>query len=351
MKPGKLTGYDPAKLNQYLASILSPVPEWQKLELELAGKTIGIIYVPRARERPLVVTKDDGDLREGDILYRYPGETRRIKHAELVGIIQERAEEVQRYWADVLGRINRAGVQNVAIFDTASGEVSGRTGSFLIDEALLPQVKFITEGHFTEKEGAPALRLIGYVEPVGPAGAKGAVVIKHGLITDADHFSDFASRAVVPEPALYVQRSAYSNRKWLPIYYYLRLAGLTIEDGIKILNEQKDARPHHLEQLIERLEKRHTPRGAAKPPSTEPERGRILDETIAAPVDENECVRLVKAVRALKAGELNPDFLLPLLGHCLETFPATQQAVQYALCHLDVIWQLQVEAAKAGTHD
>ncbi len=63
-----------------------------------------------------------------------------------------------------LSQIARIGVQETGIFDLRTGQITGVTGSFLIDESLLNQLSFIKEGEFSEIRGKPALKLIGNVE-------------------------------------------------------------------------------------------------------------------------------------------------------------------------------------------
>ena len=66
-----------------------------------------------------------------------------------------------------LRRIREAGVDNVAILNLRSGEVSGASGNFYVSEELLPKLQFIREGHFVESNGAPALRLLGDIRATG----------------------------------------------------------------------------------------------------------------------------------------------------------------------------------------
>ena len=64
-----------------------------------------------------------------------------------------------------LANIMRFGIENAAVMDLATGEIDGKAGSFLIDEALLPQISFVKDGDFVERSGAPTLKLIGEVAP------------------------------------------------------------------------------------------------------------------------------------------------------------------------------------------
>jgi len=350
IKPGRLKDYDPAKLNQFLSSVLTPTPTWQKGEIEVAGKTVGVIFVPQADERPLICTKDDGtDLREGDIYFRYPGENRRIKYAELSSIINEKKREVGREWGALLRRVDRAGIENVALLDLNSGVVAGRSGRFLIDEALIPKLQFVSRGHFTEDEGAPALRLLGDVEAFQGANIDvAAEVVDHVHVSDDALIEAFVTNTLVGQPRLFIAHLAYTAKKWLPVYAFVRAAGLTDAQAAEIVKEQKGAKPKMVERQAQRLIDREIPAGAAKPSSAEPVRSMILGGTLGPPATEDECRAFTKAVRTLAPGDVQPLYLLPLLLHCWQTFKAEAvlTQTQYAIAHVDVIWHSQ--EANAG---
>ena len=55
----------------------------------------------------------------------------------------------------------RLGPHNAMIADFTEGTLVDGTRSFSIGKELIDQIKFIREGEFAEKEGAPALRLVG----------------------------------------------------------------------------------------------------------------------------------------------------------------------------------------------
>lgn len=343
IKPGKLSSYDPAKLNQYLSSVFAPVPLWHKGEFTLAGKTVGAIYVPQAEERPLICLKDDGDdLREGDIYYRYPGENRRIRPAELTTIIRGRMKEGERRWGSVLQSVERAGVENVAILNTRSGEVAGPAGRFLIDETLIPQLKFITEGKFSESEGAPTLKLLGDLQPIH-AMEVAAEIVDHVHVNDDALIDAFVGGSLTANPRLFMVHTVYSAKVWLPVFYFVRQAGLTDLEAAAILQEQPGAKAYMVERQAKRLSDWATPAGAAKPAKAEPQRSAILDGTLAPPVTEEECKAFAKAVRTLGVNEVDPTFLLPLLKTCWEGFKGTSLSpqIQYAVAHVDAVWHAQ----------
>lgn len=345
IKQGRLKDYDPAKLNQYLSSSLTPTPTWQKGEIEIAGKTVGVFFLPQATERPLICTRDDGDdLREGDIYFRYPGENRRIKYAELAAIIHEKRREAGREWGKVLRRIDRTGIENVALLDLNSGMVEGRSGRFLIDEGLIPKLQFVSRGHFTEDDGAPALRLLGDVEPFRGANIEvAAEVVDHAHVSDDALIEAFVTDAIVAQPRLFIAHLAYTAKKWLPVFSFIRAAGLTDAEASDLLKEQKGAKPKAVERQAQRLLDRAVPAGAAKATSAEPTRGLILQRQLPPPATQDECSAFTKAVRTLTAGEVEAEYLLPLLAHCWTEFnmAAVVTQTQYAIAHVDVILHQQ----------
>ncbi len=348
---GKLNNHDPARLNQYLSEHFAPVPIWEKTEINLAGKTVGLIYVRPGLHKPIICTKDAGSiLRESDIYYRYPGQTRRIKYAELVQILSERSRQTERQWADVLNRVEKAGVDNVAILDTAKGEVSGPTGRFLIDEKLVPKLKFVAEGHFSETEGAPTLKLIGDVQPLSAGDITPTKIVVHKIhLKDIDLLEDFVNLSKVADATHYIQHLAHSAKLWLPIFYYARQAGLNKHELVELIKKEEASTHRDLAKLLARIRNDATPRGACKPRSAEPERSAIISKRIQSPSTDGACHTFLKAVRTLTMQDLDPSYVLPILKHCFDQFRDTKRLgeIQYALAHVDVVWHLQV----SGTHE
>ncbi|EME67981.1 putative transcriptional regulator [Paramagnetospirillum caucaseum] len=351
---GKLTGYDPAKLNQHLSAHFSPVPVCEKTEMVISGKTVGIIYVRPAAHKPIICIRDERDvLREADIYYRYPGETRRIKYAELVGILDERSRGTEHQWADVLRRVEAAGVENVAILDTITGEVSGHSGKFLIDEKLIPKLKFVAEGHFSEREGAPALRLVGDLETISVTGVHDAkVIVRKERLTDGDLLREFVDQATVENPRLYAGHLAHSAKLWLPIYFFMRQARIDEAGAIKLLSEGPNSKRSHLGAVIRRVRDRSRPSMSRQitAAAAEPERSKLIDMTLGLPETTEQCERLIKAAMTLQPGEIHPDHLLPLLGHCLDRFhEGFGTPLTYAIAYIDIVWHEQLVGATVAS--
>jgi hypothetical protein len=143
---------------------LSPTPSITvKGTIEFDGKVVGFIRVEKHQDRPVIVYRDGDGLSEGEILFRYPGQSARIKFGDLRSMLDERDRRAQIALANAAGRVAEVGTANTLIVDTEKNvmDVNGR--SILIDEALAKSIKFIKEGEFDSKTGAPALRLVGEV--------------------------------------------------------------------------------------------------------------------------------------------------------------------------------------------
>lgn len=184
---------DPAKVTSFLNAHCSPELQWDMGTIEFGGVRLGYLYTHSHFRKPVIVTTTSGkELKEGEIYYRYRGQTTTIRFAELRTLIDALLDQERRGWLQHLSTISKAGAMNVAVLDTLQGKLFGAGAPFLIDEALLRQIKFIREGHFTESTGAPALRLVGEVRTV--SGVTTAKVVQRGIHYD-DLLTAFLAKA------------------------------------------------------------------------------------------------------------------------------------------------------------
>lgn len=166
LKNDKFQTEDPKNLNSILLSSFSSDIEWEQNTFEAFGVTFGVISVSPATAKPIVCTRNHhkAKLREGAIYFRYRGETKEIRHAELQALLQAEREKEKRLWMSHIQSIASIGPQAVQIIDAQKGEMDVGGKKVLIDSDLVSKLKVIKEGHFDEKEGAPALRVIGEIE-------------------------------------------------------------------------------------------------------------------------------------------------------------------------------------------
>ena len=247
---------DPEKISRNFNDYFAPEIEWIIQEFELEGKVFGLLYIHEAKDKPVICTKNSGkELKEGDIYYRYRGRSERIKYPELRAILEAKRETEQHLWMKHLENIAKIGVREAGIFDIHSGSVTGSSGSFLIDESLLSQLAFIKEGEFSEVKGKPALKLVGHAEPLAGtiSGAAKKQIVKIKGIRTADIILSFLNQENVSEPDEYIKQICFESTAFLPVYYFIKKSGMTLDKTIEML-ESVASRSTTRRKLIERLE-------------------------------------------------------------------------------------------------
>ncbi|WP_210248915.1 MULTISPECIES: helix-turn-helix domain-containing protein [unclassified Bradyrhizobium] len=300
---------DPAEINRSLAGSLDPVPRTTTATLLLSGKTIGIMHVERHDGAPVIALKNIGtEVREGTVYYRYVGETRAIKPGELRKIISDREQRAVAAFSHQMARI-AAGTDATLNLDT--GEVSGKSGNLVIDKSLLSNIQFIREGEFSELKGAPALRLIGDVEPLDATERKRANIIRDNVTADAV-IRNFLRDEKVSDPTQYVHFQAHSQRKWLPAWYYVKQTKQPVGEIIDDLRKQVATYPANRDALVQRLLRKST---AHKEPTGKPARilSGLLSGNVRAPTDIESDALFATALQGLPTGYRRARDLKPLL--------------------------------------
>lgn len=159
---------DPERVTGHLLDHFTGHIHWEQDVFEQEGLFFGYFYVAEASDKPIICKKDEGEsLRDADIYYRYGGRTQRIRHSELEAIINHRIERQNSQWVDLVTKIGRSGPANAAILDLDKGMIEKNDAQILVvGDDLVKSVKWIKEGEFEEKEGAPTLKLVGEVTAV-----------------------------------------------------------------------------------------------------------------------------------------------------------------------------------------
>ena len=169
---------DPETITCFLLADFTGHIIWEHDVIEIDGKYYGYFYVEAAKEKPIICKKDEGGkekiLKESAIYYRYNGRTQVIRYSELESIINNRIKEQNRQWVKQLNRLGKAGAANAAILDMDKNTLATEAKVLVVDEQLVERIKFIKEGEFEEKTGAPTLKLVGDVTPVSKV-----VEVKH----------------------------------------------------------------------------------------------------------------------------------------------------------------------------
>lgn len=218
---------DPKDIFRHIKAVFDPTPRVRFGHGSIDGKSFGLIYVDPQQSKPVIARQGEGsgDIREGDIFFRYPGSSERIKYSDLRAIMDERDAQARSKILPMVERLLAIGPEKALIADLNSGVLTDGANGLVIDTALVEQLTFIKEGEFSEVEGAMTLRLLGDIKPIS---ADGATVYKNGIITKADLIRDFLREQTPYDPKEYLRFLVEGTQagEWLPLNYFARRAGL-----------------------------------------------------------------------------------------------------------------------------
>lgn len=253
----RFTATDQNKFSQTIRSVLEPTPRFRVTSLVLDGATVGVIHVEPHSAKPVIVSKNEGEVAEGAIYYRYPGETRAICYPDLRAILDERDRHSREAIMPMVQRLLELGPKDALVANLADGKLEGGERPILIDQQLVDRIRFIREGEFDEREGAETLRLIGDVGEVDLSAVAHTKTIRTE-VTEEAIIRNFVGRVAVDEPLAYVRQASHENSFLLPIFYYLHLAGQTRAGAIASLKAHKDAKPKTRNEIVKRLQGKRT---------------------------------------------------------------------------------------------
>jgi hypothetical protein len=320
---------------------------------DFKDKTFGLIFTSESKNKPVMAKKNSGEIKEAEIYYRYRGRSEKIKYSELIAILEARRKQEQLLWMNLLEKIAKIGVQDAGVFDTNTGEVSGTSGSFIIDESLLDKMRFIKEGDFEKGNGLPALKLIGHLQTVG----KGTILPVKKIYTErtkgirsSDIITDFLNRRIVDNPMEYIIQICWESSYNLPVYYYIVQSKKTLNEIIYKLEEVQTRSPAYA-GLLERLNSSRE--YSIKIPNSEnraPKQKKIYRQMIInkkvnlVSISKNarDLAYLIQSIRAIGKDELDTDYILKLLKQIYDLYfvkkdPDVAGDIRYSICHVDVV--------------
>ena len=126
MQSNKFESIDEAEITAYLNSTFVPEILFEKFVVIIKDKTVGVLRTRQEKTKPFVCIRNDGNLKEAEIYYRYNARSEKIKYPELKMIFDFVKEEERKSWMDLFGKISKIGPTNVAIMDTTAGKIKGR---------------------------------------------------------------------------------------------------------------------------------------------------------------------------------------------------------------------------------
>lgn len=243
---------DIVQISQKVKTFLTPTPDFIKLTVEIGGMNVGVIYVEKYAEPPVIVSRDGDNLESGTILFRSPGQSAKISAGDLLILLRERDQASQSKLLRSAQRVADIGLQNSLIVDTHEGTIEADDTKVMIDRNLANQLEFIREGEFEEVEGAPALRLIGDVRAIEPDGQI-RERIENRVLTADTVLQAFLTQEHVRSPMEFIRESALVQRQWLPMFYFIDHAKVSVEDAIEALSQTDAVYASSKAKALERL--------------------------------------------------------------------------------------------------
>lgn len=301
---------DIVRITDKVKTLLTPTPVFAKEVISLGGLAVGVVHVEKYATPPVIVCKDAEGLEDGSVLFRYPGQSGKIKFGDLLAMLRERDRAATQTLLASATRLSEIGADRALIVDTEKGELDAGSKRIVIDRTLADQLDFIREGEFEERSGAPALRLVGDVHAVDP---NGQVVERiEGRALDADAvLIAYLCHEAVREPLQYICLSAKVQRKWLPVFYFVRLSGGDIDAAVEALDATNAVYRVSKQYALERLRGR---RSAFERPG-----GAILEVEAALQAGQFDDLRqrfsdwqIVRGIRGLPDGFEPTDPLFDL---------------------------------------
>lgn len=228
---------DPADFTKRIKATFDPTPKVEAAVLDLESTKVGIMYVHQHGSRPIIAQKGDGDqVKEGDIFFRYSGQSARIKYSDLRAILDDRDRQSREQILPMVAKLLQLGPQSAMVADLTGGILSDENRSILIGEDLLEKIKFIRAGEFDEKKGEPTLKLVGELHSTDVAGG----MVRKSFVTPADLLEEFLHLNSPFDPKEYIRCAVEGgNGSWLPMHYYARKAGLSTEELAKFIMATK----------------------------------------------------------------------------------------------------------------
>lgn len=330
---------DPADFSSRIKSVFDPTPRVEAVVVDVEGRFVGVIYVHRHPGRPVIATKNEGNVKEGDIFFRYPGQSARIKYGDLRTLLDERDRQAREQILPMVEKLLSLGPKNAMVADLLEGQLTDQNRSILIGEDLLDRIKFIREGEFDEVTGAPTLKLIGDVQSVDETGS----IVRKGFVTPSDLVEEFLNLRSPYDPKDFIRCAIEGgNGAWLPMHYYARKAGLDrtgLADFIMGTAAPEKRREMYRDRALGKTSAKHTAGGQASVFLGELKSGNLPDVK-----DVTDAANVGRAIAGLDAQpKASLDEMLALLRRCKAIIqesskPSWMSAVRRGVARLDELY-------------
>lgn len=335
--PGnEFANMDPMDLSRRIKATFDPTPRVHPVLSTIGGKSVGVFYVEQHPSRPVIATKTEEKIIEGDIFYRYLGQSSRIKYSDLRALLDERDRATRQDILPLVERLLQLGPHRAMIADLEAGELSDGERSIYIDENLLKQIEFIREGEFDETEGAATLRLVGDVRSM-----ETKEVVRKSAVTRSDLIQDFLRQELPYDGKEYIRCAVEGGQgEWLPIFFFAQSAGLKQSELLALIDKAQ-ATPHRKRVFIARVS--GAKQAYHKPLLKDAEFLQMLEDGHVPQIEsERAAVGIASAICGLQARPpLALKDILGLMVKCCEATAekaAAQTQMRRTICRIDELY-------------
>ncbi|MBE9466504.1 ATP-binding protein [Dyadobacter subterraneus] len=219
------------------------------------NKIIGFLIIQEAKSKPIIAKVDTGEIKMGDIFYRYPAQSTRITASDLRSIINEEITLKTQRIVETFQKIVEVGNENIALINTKTGEIQSSEQSLklFLNESILNKLNLIKRGEFVTEKGAPAYIIKGeidvesnsnYIEKSVPVNITDSEILRVFFKKDCQY------------PEIYIKKILSSNTIYHPIHYFTKLLGKSTLQSIQYIQNLNflEIKPTTKNKLLERLQ-------------------------------------------------------------------------------------------------
>jgi hypothetical protein len=352
LQNNKLKDFDNKDLSQELLDYFAPEIKFELFTKTINNFEIGFLYIYKSENKPVITIKTaNNNIQEGDIFFRYPGQSRKISYGDLRNIIEEKQNKLNEKWLKLINNVATIGVENIGLLNVENGELIGSKNKLLIPEELLKKLTFINEGKFVEKDGAPTLKLIGDVQPVDSNKIMQLVENKYHIITHFELFNSFFEQELDTDSSKeFFRRVLHENSVYYPIYFYLVNSKLTQKEIKKVLINEKGNKVKDVEKRF-KLEKKNpikfqignisTGTDAAKKITEGYKKLKLKENIDFSKITPLELRYYIQAITHLKENEIDIEYIMKILKQIYNNYfnesSTTKSFIRKAICHIDLV--------------
>lgn len=227
---------DPADISSFLNSLFTPAIRWDKFVCELGGHKIGVIKVEEAVEKPIISYRNGQDVKEGDIFFRYAAQSEKIRFSELKSIIEVGKRMYGEKLLENLRLIVEKGPESVKLLDLSKLKDAMEDEIYLLDDSTSNSEVKVHRATESEHARGVGIRIVNVKSKAMPIKVKEFANISSELIVHA-----FLDQELPPnfDPMGFVERLAFETSGFVPLYFYVREAGLTKDETVEIIKEAR----------------------------------------------------------------------------------------------------------------